>query len=87
MINYDLLKSFTEAELLGYRTTALVALGDNFQSVSSVSTRDLNISFGGSGAGSMTNSEVAQGCLWALQRLNPKIYGTSLIYRKRKFVV
>lgn len=87
MIQYDLFKSFTEAELLGYRTAALVAMGDNFgQVVSSVSTRDLNLNFA-TGGTAMTNSEVAQGCLWALQRLNPKIYGTSLIYRKRKFVV
>jgi hypothetical protein len=76
-----------ESTLLSMRTTAAEALaaGSAGQAITSVSTRDLSVSY--NGASSMSPEQTLKAINYALQRLNPKIYGYDLIRQPRKYSV
>lgn len=85
---YDLtvFKDFRESELLIIRGNAINSiLNNSLDVISATNTRDLSISI--ASAYSMTPQQIVHCCDWALQRINPTLYGSNLIRRKRIFVV
>jgi hypothetical protein len=76
-----------EATLLSMRTTAAanLASGSAGQAITGVTTRDLSVSYGSSTV--LTPEQTLQAVIYALQTINPKIYGYDLIRQRRKFVV
>ena len=85
--DYTIFSGLDEATLLGMRSTAVanLASGSAGQSITAVTTRDLSVSYGGSTA--LSPERILQAINYALQSINPKIYGTNLIRLPRKMVV
>lgn len=78
----------TESELLTLRSNAISQLtatggASPGQVIQSVSTRDLSVSYGSAGDGPMSPEQIVKACTYALQKLDPDTYGTSLLNRKR----
>jgi hypothetical protein len=81
----------TESELLTLRSNAISQLTGTSdgagagQVITSVSTRDLSVSYGsaGGGDGPLSPDQIVKACNYALQKLDPATYGRDLLKRKR----
>ena len=87
MRDITFLVGLTEAELLTIRAAALSRMVSGSavpgQTVSSVNTRDLSVSYGGD---IKSDDLIIAACNYALQKLNPAVYGTDQIRRKVKWI-
>jgi len=81
-----MLEGLTEAELLSLRTATYSALASGAgvgSVISSVSTRDLSTTF----TVNTTPEMVLQCIRYALQKINPCVYGSDMLHQPRKWVV
>lgn len=80
-----------ESELLTLRSNAVAQLTSTNgaapgQVITSVSTRDLSVSYGAAGGnGAMSPDQIVKACTYALQKLNSSLYGTDLIHKRVKW--
>jgi len=80
-----ILVGLSETELLSIRSAAVASLTSNGvvgQNIVSTTTRDLSVTF----ENNTTPDVIIKACNYALQMLDPEVYGTDLIRKKTKWV-